>query len=95
MHPSMRPSLLQLRPAASALRRAAAKRCSSTLAPRSIAALLKRSAEGTAGAEIQSLTLNGFVRSVRKQKRVAFAAVGDGSSLQTVQVVLNPEQASG
>lgn len=88
----MRPSLLHLRPAACALRRAMAGRCSSTLAPRSISALLKRSAEGT---EIPAVTLNGFVRSVRKQKRVAFAAVGDGSSLQTVQVVLNPEQANG
>lgn len=41
----------------------------------------------------QSLTLNGFVRSVRKQKRVAFAAIGDGSSLRTVQAVLTPDQA--
>lgn len=41
------------------------------------------------------LTLNAFVRSVRKQKRVAFAALGDGSSLQTVQAVLTPQQADG
>jgi len=32
---------------------------------------------------------------VRKQKRVAFAAVGDGSSLHTIQAVLTPEQAEG
>jgi asparaginyl-tRNA synthetase len=41
------------------------------------------------------LTVNGFVRTVRKQKRVAFAAIGDGSSIQTVQAVLTPEQADG
>lgn len=66
---------------------------SSTLAPSSTAALLSRSAHQTTPAS-DTLTLNGFVRSVRKQKRVAFAAVGDGSSLKTVQVVLAPEQAS-
>jgi hypothetical protein len=69
-------------------------RCSSTLAPRTISALLKRSAAQTTPAS-ETLKLNGFVRSVRKQKRVAFAAVGDGSSLSTVQVVLTPEQANG
>jgi asparaginyl-tRNA synthetase len=37
--------------------------------------------------------LNGFVRTVRKQKRVAFAAIGDGTSLDAVQAVLTPEQA--
>lgn len=44
------------------------------------------------GATIQ---IHGFVRSARKQKRIAFAAVGDGSSLEPVQVVMNPEQAEG
>jgi asparaginyl-tRNA synthetase len=39
--------------------------------------------------------LNGYVRTVRKQKRVAFAAIGDGSTLQTVQAVLSPELAEG
>ncbi|KNG47688.1 asparaginyl-trna synthetase [Stemphylium lycopersici] len=32
---------------------------------------------------------------VRKQKRIAFAAIGDGSTLQTVQAVLPPELAEG
>lgn len=41
----------------------------------------------------KSVTLNGFVRTVRKQKRVAFAAIGDGTSLDAVQAVLTPEQA--
>lgn len=39
------------------------------------------------------MTLNGFVRTVRKQKRVAFAAIGDGTSVEAVQTVLTPEQA--
>ena len=37
--------------------------------------------------------IEGYVRSIRKQKRVAFAAVGDGSNLQPVQAVLEPSQA--
>lgn len=40
------------------------------------------------------VALNGFVRTVRKQKRVAFAAIGDGTSLDAVQAVLTPEQAA-
>ncbi|KAF2459566.1 mitochondrial carrier domain-containing protein [Lineolata rhizophorae] len=39
------------------------------------------------------VSVNGFVRSVRKHKRVAFAAIGDGSSLQPLQVVMTPEHA--
>lgn len=62
---------------------------SSDSAPTNIASLLESSSHNT------QLTLKGFVRSVRKQKRIAFAAVGDGSSLQTVQAVLTPEQAEG
>ncbi|KAF2760684.1 asparaginyl-tRNA synthetase [Pseudovirgaria hyperparasitica] len=42
-----------------------------------------------------AITINGFVRSIRKQKRVAFAAIGDGSSLRSLQAVLTPEQAEG
>ncbi|KAF1817653.1 asparaginyl-tRNA synthetase [Eremomyces bilateralis CBS 781.70] len=39
------------------------------------------------------VTIHGFVRSVRRQKRIAFAAIGDGSSLEPLQVVLQPEHA--
>ena len=76
-------------------------RCSSSrsLSPPTIAALLRQSPPSLSSQQPPSsggtLTLNGFVRSLRKQKRVAFAAVGDGSSLQTVQAVLTPEQAEG
>ncbi|KAK8243757.1 mitochondrial carrier domain-containing protein [Phyllosticta capitalensis] len=43
----------------------------------------------------ETVSVNGWVRSVRKQKRIAFAAVGDGSSLAPLQVVMSPELATG
>jgi len=58
---------------------------------RSIAQLLQSTSANTDIA--CEISLNGFVQSVRKQKRVGFAAVADGSSLQSVQVVMNPTQA--
>jgi asparaginyl-tRNA synthetase len=70
---------------------------SSTTSPSTIAALLRQTQSSSSSSQSvpsgDTLTINGFVRSVRKQKRVAFAAIGDGSSLQTVQAVLTPEQA--
>jgi asparaginyl-tRNA synthetase len=57
----------------------------------SIAALL--SSVSSDASEPRNVTVNGFVRSVRKQKRVAFAALGDGTSIEPLQVVLTPEQA--
>jgi hypothetical protein len=38
-------------------------------------------------------TVHGYIRSVRKQKNIAFAALGDGSTLDPLQVVLTPDQA--
>ncbi|KAH9862117.1 hypothetical protein IAQ61_010320 [Plenodomus lingam] len=74
-------------------------RCSSTFSPTNIAALLKPAPLSTspqnAPSDGQPLTINGFVRSVRKQKRIAFAVIGDGSTLQTVQAVLPPQLAEG
>ncbi|QDS71268.1 hypothetical protein FKW77_000910 [Venturia effusa] len=40
-----------------------------------------------------SRTVDGFVRSLRKQKRVAFATISDGSTVSALQAVLTPEQA--
>lgn len=40
-----------------------------------------------------SVTVTGFVKSVRRQKRVAFAAVNDGSSPDGLQAVFDPETA--
>lgn len=74
-------------------------RCSSTSTQRTIAQILSTSQPSLPSSQApqtgETLLLNGFVRTVRKQKRVAFAAIGDGSSLQTVQTVLTPEQANG
>ncbi|GAB7352202.1 hypothetical protein MBLNU459_g2677t3 [Dothideomycetes sp. NU459] len=71
-----------------------AKRYSSAIIqkPKNIAILLQHSAksDSTAPAEIE---VEGFVRTIRKQKRIAFAAISDGSSMQPVQAVLKPEQA--
>lgn len=38
------------------------------------------------------VTINGYVRSLRKHRKTCFAALGDGSTIEPLQVVLNPEQ---
>lgn len=74
-------------------------RFASTFCPANIAELLRRpdaaTSEPTSLPDGEQLTVNGFVRSVRKQKRIAFAVIGDGSTLQTVQAVLAPHLAEG
>ncbi|OBT75459.1 asparaginyl-tRNA synthetase, partial [Pseudogymnoascus sp. 05NY08] len=60
---------------------------SSTASPLSIAKLLATPADD---GERQ---VYGFVRSIRKQKTRAFAAIGDGSSLEPLQALLTPAQA--
>lgn len=57
-------------------------------ANRSIAATLRD------GADAEKVSVTGWVRSVRRQKRVAFAVVGDGSTVDSLQAVLKPEDAS-
>lgn len=42
---------------------------------------------------IEDAQVNGWVRSIRKQKKIAFAALGDGSTLDPLQAVMKPEQA--
>lgn len=44
--------------------------------------------------EDQEIQLNGFIRSVRKQKRFAFAEISDGSTVKPLQAILNPSQAA-
>lgn len=71
--------------------------------PQTIARLWQRDAHPSAtksdelapdfGSVDNDIVINGFVRSVRKQKRIGFAVVGDGSSLQPIQAVLSPEHA--
>ncbi|WEW60491.1 asparaginyl-tRNA synthetase [Emydomyces testavorans] len=40
------------------------------------------------------ILVRGLVRSVRKQKQWAFAEISDGSTMQTLQAILSPEQAA-
>lgn len=96
---AVRPRLL-LYYRATAVASACRPRCSSTLRPSNIADLLRSSPTEPSSlrpppSDGETLTVNGYVRTVRKQKRVAFAAIGDGSTLQTVQVVLPPQLADG
>jgi asparaginyl-tRNA synthetase len=75
-------------------------RYSSTFYPSSIAELLSLSSAQSSSPQStpvdgRALKINGYVRTVRKQKRIAFAAIGDGSTLQTVQAVLSPQLAEG
>jgi asparaginyl-tRNA synthetase len=58
----------------------------SSLRENSIATILARDAP------IENAEVHGWVRSVRKQKKIAFAALGDGSTLDSLQAVLKPEQ---
>lgn len=44
--------------------------------------------------ENQEVRIHGFVRSVRKQKRFAFAEISDGSTSQSLQAILTPDQAT-
>ena len=55
---------------------------------RSIADILRSNADA------ERLSVTGWVRSVRQQKRVAFAAVSDGSTVDSLQAVLRPEDAA-
>lgn len=41
----------------------------------------------------QEVRMHGFIRSVRKQKRIAFAEISDGSTIEPVQAILQPAQA--
>ena len=45
------------------------------------------------GKDAENVSVTGWVRSVRKQKKVGFAAVGDGSTVDSLQAVLKPEDA--
>lgn len=44
--------------------------------------------------ENEEITIKGFIRSVRKQKRFAFAEISDGSTIKSLQAILTPEQAA-
>ena len=41
----------------------------------------------------EDVVVDGFVRTVRKQKRHAFAEIGDGSTAESLQVLIEPAKA--
>ena len=43
----------------------------------------------------QDITITGFVRTVRNQKARSFLEIGDGSTIHSLQAVLDPRQAKG
>jgi asparaginyl-tRNA synthetase len=58
------------------------------------AEVLRKSQAGSSSYENQEIKINGFVRSVRKQKRFAFAEITDGSTIEPLQAFLKPAQAA-
>ncbi|KAF7171906.1 hypothetical protein CNMCM6106_006248 [Aspergillus hiratsukae] len=56
--------------------------------------VLRKSQAGSSSYENQEIKINGFVRSVRKQKRFAFAEITDGSTIEPLQAFLKPAQAA-
>jgi asparaginyl-tRNA synthetase len=68
------------------------RRCLSTATPRTVKSLLFSASPPDEG---HVCSVNGWVRSVRTQKHVAFVALGDGTTLKPLQVVLQPAQADG
>lgn len=57
------------------------------------AQILQSSKTGSCRFEDQEVRINGFIRSVRKQKRFAFAEISDGSTVEPLQAILKPAQA--
>jgi asparaginyl-tRNA synthetase len=55
----------------------------------------RKSKQTPCALEGQEIKLRGLLRSVRKQKEIAFAAINDGTSFTPLQVILSPEQAAG
>lgn len=50
--------------------------------------------DGPCNLEDKEIKVNGFIRSVRKQKRFAFAEISDGSTVEPLQAILKPAQAA-
>ncbi|KAI9368300.1 hypothetical protein BJX61DRAFT_230462 [Aspergillus egyptiacus] len=58
------------------------------------AEVLRSSQQKPCSLEDQEIKIHGHIRSVRKQKRFAFAEISDGSAVEPVQAILNPSQAA-
>ncbi|KAI1459720.1 asparaginyl-tRNA synthetase [Annulohypoxylon moriforme] len=63
----------------------------STTVPTSVAGFLDFKPQDA----VSDVKIDGFVRSVRAQKRQSFVALGDGSSLESLQAVVPSDQAEG
>ena len=48
----------------------------------------------SAQSEAQDVDVHGWIRSIRRQKKITFAVVGDGSTTSAIQAVLKPEDAA-
>ncbi|EAW09534.1 asparagine--tRNA ligase SLM5 [Aspergillus clavatus NRRL 1] len=57
------------------------------------AEVLRKNKAGRCQYEDQEIKVNGFIRSVRKQKRFAFAEISDGTTIEPLQAILKPAQA--
>lgn len=70
---------------------------SSNVAPTTISSLIYPENQPSLSNESDRnpVTVQGFVRSIRKQKNVAFVSLGDGTTLKPLQVVLSPHQVEG
>ncbi|KAJ9303928.1 hypothetical protein DTO217A2_6628 [Paecilomyces variotii] len=78
-------SVLRLNQQPSTIASPAALRC---------AQILRASRHGDCIYENKEVKVQGFIRSVRKQKRFAFAEISDGSTVQPLQAILTPAQAA-
>ncbi|KAL4779592.1 hypothetical protein BJX76DRAFT_361667 [Aspergillus varians] len=58
------------------------------------AQVLRNSQQKPCSIEDEEIKIHGFIRSVRKQKRFAFAEISDGSAVEAVQAILKPAQAA-
>ncbi|TQS34473.1 hypothetical protein Golomagni_05142 [Golovinomyces magnicellulatus] len=74
------------------------RRFASATSQTSVACLLRQKLDSSEPDKLQAdneVILNGYIHSIRNQKTRSFAAIGDGSCLQSLQALLTPAQAKG
>lgn len=57
--------------------------------PPTIKSLLKNPLPSTSSLTVPHVQVNGWIKSIRRQKRVAFAVISDGSNTTGLQAVFN------
>ena len=60
-----------------------------------VAAILSSAKAIDADPVPRKVQVTGHVRTIRNQKRISFAAIGDGSTTAELQTIMNPVQAKG